>query len=255
MTLLAALKRFMTARLLSRRVEFDWRAVPRGAYLTLALTVAGVAALRAAAPDAPSALARLRPPPSPALFNLASLGEPQTLARLLGLRLQAFDAQSGRYLAIASLPTAPLAAWLAQLAALDPRRHYPYFLAAYVYAHGDAERLHAMADFIRSGFDADPAGRWPYLAHIAVMLRKAGDLASARALAAALRQRAPADAPSWARQLEIFFAEQQGDFDAAIALTVAMLRDGAVRDEAEARFLAQEVLRRLKHARQKRAKP
>src|SRR6185436_10904378 len=186
------------------RLSTDARRLARlPAWLWLALAVALACQVGVRATDLP-------PPPSPQALRLASFGEPQTLARLAMLYLQAFDLGANNALSYQQLDYPRLIGWLRAILALDPRSDYPLFSAARVYAEvGDPVRSRLMLEFIHEQYLLDPDRRWPWLAHAALLAKhRLHDLPLARRYAAAIdRHTQAADVPLWARQMEVFILE------------------------------------------------
>lgn len=221
------------------------RDVPSLVWLGLALALAAQIAWRTAAPPVTTAADDLPPPPTAAALRLAAFGEPQALARVAMLYLQAYDYGGTNAVPYARLDYARLVGWLDAILALDPRSDYPLFAAARVYAENpDAQRARAALEFVYRQFLADPDRRWAFLAHAALVAKhRLKDLALARRYAAAIDRetRAP-NVPLWARQMEIFILEDMNELDAARILLGGLLDSGAIKDPKEAEFLA----RRLK---------
>jgi hypothetical protein len=114
-------------------------------------------------------------------------------------------------------------------------------MASHVYAQvsGSPERQRAMAEFVFREFPHDPARRWPWLAHVAIMARhRLGDMPVAIRYADAIRDHANLpEVPAWARQMHIFLREDAGERDAARALLGGLLASGTVTDPHEIAFL------------------
>jgi len=190
---------------------------------------------------APSTLAvDLPPAPSAAALRAASFGEAPATARFAMLYLQAFDLGSGNTQSYRQLDFDRLAEWLRTVLAVDPRSHYPLFAAARIYAEaGDPGRTRTMLAFVHSAFLEDPDRRWPALAHAALLAKhRLRDLPLARRYAADL-QRLASDPrmPLWARQMEIFVAEDMNELEAAKIMLGGLLESGKLDDPDERRFL------------------
>lgn len=207
----------------------------------LALAAALIAQLSWQALPTPDARAQQLPaPPSRAALQLASLGEPVALSKLMMLYLQGFDDQPGVRIAWRELDYANLRAWLARSLELDPRAQYPLFAASELYsAVDDPARTRAMLDFVYASFAADPDRRWPWLAHAALIAHhRLHDAPLARSYAAAIRDLAHGPAvPQWARQLDLFFGNDMNELDSTKALIGALLSSGQVSDPKELAFL------------------
>lgn len=179
--------------------------------------------------------------PALALLRLASLGEPQALAKVSMLYVQSHDEQAGLSLAFRTLDYTRLRDWLDSILALDPRAQYPLLAASEVYAAvSDPPRARLMLDLVYRRYREDPARRWPWLAHAALVARhQLNDMALARQYAQALRTQSGASAlPLWARELEIFIAADMGEADSARTLIGALLASGQISDPHELAFLA-----------------
>jgi len=189
----------------------------------------------------PRARAEALPPaPAPAALQLASLGDPLALSRLLMLYLQGYDDQAGVVIAWRDMDYGRIRQWLERVLELDPRSQYPLLAASEVYgAVGDPARVWLMLDLVYARFEEDPNRRWPWLAHAAVVARhRLHDLPLARRYAQAIRLRATGpQVPAWARELELFVLEEMNQAEAARALIGALLASGQITDANELRFL------------------
>jgi hypothetical protein len=220
------------------------RQAPRRVLLALLLALAAQLAWQAGQP-APRAHAQdLPPPPSTAALQLAALGDPVALSRVTMLYVQGFDEQAGISIAWRELDYGRVVGWLQRVLDLDPRSQYPLLAASTVYgAVSDPARARQMLDFVYARFAEDPDRRWPWLAQAALAARhRLHDLPLARRYAAAIRQQATGPGvPPWARELEIFMAEDMDELDAARALAGALLRSGRITDPHELQFLAERL--------------
>jgi hypothetical protein len=194
---------------------------------------------------APTARAEALPaPPSLAVLNVVSLGQPEVLARVLMLWLQAFDYQPGISISFRDLDYARVEAWLARILDLDPQFQYPLLAASRLYGEVyDPEKQRRMLAFVAARFDEDPARRWQWLAHAVYLAKhRLGDLDYALSLA---RQLANADAgaaiPNWARQMQIFVLEDMGELESAKVLLGGLLDSGEISDPRERWFLSQRL--------------
>jgi len=219
--------------------------VPAIVWIALAIALAAQIGWRSASSRPALAAADLPPAPSVAALRLAALGEPEALARLSMLYLQAYDYGGTNTTPYSRLDYGRLIAWLDAIVALDPRSDYPLFAAARVYAdNADPARARLALEFIYRQFLADPDRRWASMAHAALVAKhRLKDLPLARRYAAAIDRhtRAP-DVPLWARQMEVFILEDMNELEAARILLGGMLASGNIKDPQEAAFLA----RRLK---------
>lgn len=192
---------------------------------------------------APSARAEnLAPAPSVNSIRLSSLSEPIPASGLLALRLQAFDNQPGLSIPFVNLDYARLSAWLDTLLALDPRSDYPLLMASYLYAQvPDQARQRLMLDFTYRQFLADPARRWRFLAHAALIAKhRLNDLPLALRYARAIQAHAHIPSiPHWASQMPIFILEDMGELEAAKIELGALLATGSITDPQESHFLTE----------------
>ena len=213
-------------------------------WLVLGAALAGQIALRALQVPLRLGSADLPPAPSSAALRLASFGEPEAMARLAMLYLQAFDYGGTNASPYRKLDYGRLVDWLRALLELDPRSEYPLFAAARVYAEvPDAAKSRMVLEFVYREFFADPNRRWPSLAHAALLAKhRLHDLPLARRYAAAIQRYARSPGvPLWARQMEVFILEDMNELEAARIMLGGMLASGAIDDPAEARFLRREL--------------
>lgn len=209
-------------------------AVPRWVLALLGVSLATQIAWQAARSGSSNSRAVLPPAPGAPALRLASFGEPEAAARLTMIFVQSRE----------SVDYSRLFAWLESVLALDPRTQYPLFAAARVYAEtADAQRSRAALDFVYRQFLHDPARRWPWLAHAALIAKhRLKDLALARTYARALEQHtARVPLPLWARQMEIFILEDMNELEAARIMIASWLQSGQLDDPAELRFLKQRL--------------
>lgn len=214
--------------------------LPRWLWGALAVALAAQLAVHGAAPARRVSAQDLPPAPRAAALRLASLGEPEALARVLMLYLQAFDLGGGNALPYRQLDYGRLIAWLESILALDPRSQYPLFSAARIYAeHADPQRTRQMLDFLYREYFVDPNRRWPWLAHAALLAKhELKDLPLARRYAAAIaRNTTDPTVPLWAKQMEVFILEDMGEYEAERIMLGGLLASGRITDPAEARLL------------------
>ena len=219
-------------------------AVPKALWLMLALALALQLLWHASRPP-PAAQMQLLPPAPPlAVLQLASLGEPIALSKIMMLVLQGHDDQPGLNIALGQLDYGTVEAWLGRMLELDPRAQYPLLAASQVYgAAGDPVRTRQMLEFVYARFGEDPNRRWPWLAHAAIVARhRLHDLPLARKYARAIRLRARgADVPAWAGELEVFILQDMNEMEAARILIGGLLRGGQISDPHELQFLSERL--------------
>lgn len=179
--------------------------------------------------------------PDTRLLHLYGLGEPDALAKVLMLWLQAFDNQPGVSIPFARLDYARVVNWLDALLDLDSRFQYPLLSASRVYTETpDVAGKRQMLEFVHRRFREDPERRWPWMAHaVYVAKHRIKDLQLALKYANALRLNVSSDtAPPWVTQMEIFVLEDQGEIESARIIIGGLLASGRLADnDNELRFL------------------
>ncbi len=218
----------------------------------LAAALALQLGLHAALPEPQAKAPDLAAPPTASLLRLASLGEPIALAKILMLRLQAFDYQSGSRIPYKELDYARVQAWLARILELDPGGQYPLLAASRLYAEvPDEARQRSMLDFVYRQYLLDPNRRWPWLAHATFLAKyRLKDMALALKYADALQEYTTAkDVPAWAITMGIFIREDLNELDTERIMIGGLIASGRITDPAELRFLdgrLREIEQRLK---------
>jgi hypothetical protein len=218
--------------------------VPSWLWVALALGLAAQVTWQAWRPLPAAEAEDLPPAPRAAALRAASLGEPAAASRLAMLYVQAFDLGAGNLLPYRRLDYARLRGWLRAALDTDPRSDYPLFAASRIYAEvDDPARCREMLDFVHEAFLENPGARWQWLAQAALLAKhRLGDLPLARRYAADL-QRLARDPrmPLWARQMELFIAEDMNELEAAKIMLGGLLESGQLQDPAERRFLQQRL--------------
>ena len=179
--------------------------------------------------------------PDTRLLRISAMGEPGTLAKVLMLRLQAFDNQPGISIPFAGLDYARVINWLDALLDLDSRFQYPLLSAARVYTETpDNGRKRQMLEFVHRRFLEDPDRRWPWMVHaVYVAKHRIKDLQLALKYANALRLNVSSDAaPPWVTQMEIYVLEDLGELESARIIIGGLLESGNLAgNDNELRFL------------------
>jgi hypothetical protein len=224
------------------------RRTPAWAKLLAAGALALQIAFGAMQPPPRAQAAALPPPPSGPLLALLEAFDRLPAAHMLMLYLQAFDNQPGVSIPYRDLHYTRVAQWLRAALQLDPIGQYPLLMASQLYAQvPDPDRQRFMLEFVYEQFLADPDRRWPWLAHGAIMAKhRLNDLPLALRFARAIA-RYSLNAPSWARQMQIFLLEDMGEYESARILLGGLLASGVVTDRHE-QILLQERLERLEAA-------
>lgn len=215
-------------------------AVPAWLWAALGLTLAVQLGLQIGRPPPSTAADDLPPAPRGAALRAMSLGEPAAGARLAMVYVQAFDLGAGNAQPYRRLDYGRLRAWLRAILDTDPRTAYPLFAAARIYAEvDDPRKAREMLAFIHDAFPEDPNGRWPWLAQAAhVAKHRLKDLSLALRYAADLERLTTDPAiPLWARQMQIFIAEDMGELERAKIMAGGLLESGKLDDPGERQFL------------------
>lgn len=228
-------------------------AVPRGVVIALALALILQSALRLTQAPPSTETSDLPTAPPVPMLKIAAFGEPQALAKLMMMYLQAYDYRADNKIPFQKLDYGVLTQWLHAMLVLDPEAQYPLFAASRIYADiPDQARTRVMLDFIYREFAADPDRRWPSMVTAALLAKhRLNDLPLALTYATAIGTLAKGPGvPGWAQQMRIFLLEDMNEFEAAKALIAGLVRNGNIHDPAELRFLQQrlEALEQQTHA-------
>ena len=218
------------------------RAVPFKILAAVAICLALQLGFASIQPKPQAQANALGAPPSTAVSRFLSFGEPIALAQMMTLYLQAFDNQPGISIPFNNLDYSRVAIWLSRILELDPHGQYPLMMASQLYSQvPDTAKQRYMLAFVYRAFFFDPAHRWPWLAHAAIMAKhRLKDLPLALQYAQAIAKNAKAvDVPHWATQMPIFILEEMGEAESAKIMLGALLANGTITDPHEIRFLTQ----------------
>jgi hypothetical protein len=225
-------------------VERSLRSVPPSALAILIVGLCAQGLWHHLRPPPEACAAALPSPPSAGSLALFALGDPEALARLLMLWLQAHDNQPGISLPFKDLDYDKVVGWLGRILDLDPRAQYPLLAAARLYAEvPDEAKQRAVLEFVYRRFLEDPDRRWPWLAHgVFVARHRLHDPRLAQRFAEALARHATGpEVPHWVQQMRIFVLADLGEVEAARALIRALLDSGRITDPHEIRFLSERL--------------
>ncbi len=232
------------ARIAAAPAPRPWSAVPVGVRIALAVVLVAQLAAHAPAPAPQARASDLPSPPGAATMRVAALGDRLPAAQLATLYLQSFDNPPGISIPFSQLDYERVASWLTLLSDLDPHSQYPFLLASHVYASvPDAARQRRMLSFVHDRFHADPARRWRWLAHAAILARhRLDDLPLAIRYARVLTDRATdPSVPGWVRQMSVLLLADTGEREAAQVLLGGLLDAGAITDTQEMQFLLERL--------------
>ena len=173
------------------------------------------------------------------------MGSQQLASYLLAIRLQLHDNQAGKHIRYSQLDYKRLVNWLDQIYLLNKRSEYPMILASRVYSQTrDKARLRIILEFINRTFMLNPQLHWRRLAEASVIAKhQLGDIPLALQMAEKLTSQPPSvKMPHWARDIQFILLGDMNEFEAAIAIIVALLQSEAVNDPDEARYLQEKLL-------------
>jgi hypothetical protein len=178
-------------------------------------------------------------------YRVASMESDRLLSYLLAIRLQLHDNQSGKHIRYEQLDYQKLTHWLNEITALNPHSEYPTMLASRVYSQtSDKQNMRLMIDFIQANFTREPQLHWRRMTEATILAKhKLGDLSLALSLAEQLTtQTLDVVMPQWARDMQFILLGELNEFEAGIAIIVAMLESGSLENADERRFLRVKLL-------------
>jgi hypothetical protein len=178
-------------------------------------------------------------------YRVASMESDRLLSYLLAIRLQLHDNQSGKHIRYEQLDYQKLTHWLNEITALNPHSEYPTMLASRVYSQtSDKQNMRLMIDFIQASFTREPQLHWRRMTEATILAKhKLGDLSLALSLAEQLTtQTLDVVMPQWARDMQFILLGELNEFEAGIAIIVAMLESGSLENADERRFLRVKLL-------------
>lgn len=187
----------------------------------------------------------LEEPWASSTYRIASIGSERLMSYLLAIRLQLHDNQLGKHIRYEQLDYQKLIRWLEQINRLNIESEYPSLLASRVYSQiTDKKKQRLMIDFIQRSFTQNPRLNWRRMTEATILAKhKLGDLELALSLSEQLTNQ-PADVvmPHWARDMQFILLGEMNEFEAGIAIIVALLESGSIKDPDEERFLKGKLL-------------
>jgi len=225
--------------------ERSFTTIPKPVVLLVVISLCVQVFWHSVQPDNRAQAEDLIASPSASSLQALSFGDPVFLAKILMLWLQAFDNQPGVSIPYKDLDYDKVESWLGSILQLDPGGQYPLLAASRLYAYvPDEARQRQMLDFIYQQYQVDPANRWPWLAHGAIVAKhKLKDLPLALKFSQAIADKSDIkDIPLWAKQMQVFILEDMGEFEAARFLIGGLLDSGSITDPKEINFLNQRLL-------------
>jgi len=196
------------------------------------------------APEPSVQIQALTKPPQLELLRIFSLGDPIVAAKILMLWLQAYDSQAGKVFSYQQLNYNSLQKWLEQILHFDPKSQYPLLAASHFYSMiGEPHKKRQMLEFVYQQFFIDPATRWRWLAHAAILAKhRLKDLPLALKYAEAIAAHATPDMPYWAQEMRLFILEDMGELERARLIIGGMLANGQITAPDEIKFLNEKLL-------------
>ena len=187
---------------------------------------------------------KLKSPPKANILSIASLGEPEVLAKILMLWLQAFDNQPGISIPFSRLDYDKLESWLELIIKLDPKSNYALLAASRIYTEvPDPNKQKKMMELVYRHFLENPKKNWPWLAHITIVAKhRLKDYELALKYAHVLSDtKLSSDVPAWARQLEFIVLEDMGELETIRILAGGLIQNKLISDPKELRWLEQRL--------------
>jgi hypothetical protein len=229
-----------------KRVERPFNSLPRPLMACfLLILVVQIWTVQGALSAGDLAYKPLAEPFASSTYRVASMESDRLLSYLLAIRLQLHDNQSGKHIRYEQLDYQKLTHWLNQITALNPHSEYPAMLASRVYSQTtDKQNMRLMIDFIQASFTREPQLHWRRMTEATILAKhKLGDLSLALSLAEQLTTQ-PIDVvmPQWARDMQFILLGELNEFEAGIAIIVAMLESGSLENADERRFLRVKLL-------------
>lgn len=170
-------------------------------------------------------------PPAPTKTTALafSLGDEQFSYRFLGILLQSFGNTSGRYEALKNYDYDTLYEWFELLDGIDARSEYLPYLVTYYFGSAQTNpQLRFVAKFLEDVGIRIGRQKWKWLAQAIYIARyKLKDIEYARELAAKLAEHKDPNVGAWAKNMDAYIMAQMGDKEAAINLTLLLLKNNS----------------------------
>lgn len=197
-------------------------------------------------------------PPSKDGIVMAALGDQQLAYRVLGMMLQNFGEIGGRSTKFEDYNYKNLGKWFFLADQLDPKSNFVPLLAAYYFgATKNKDDLNHVIDYL-AHIGKRPYGQhWRWLSQ-AVFIAKfqQEDHEKALSLAYELADLWTEDMPGWAKQMPAFILADMGQKEAAMALLLGLIQEGADKfHPAEVNFMHSYICERILTAQEAQAEP
>ena len=224
--------------------ERSFTTIPKPVVLLVVISLSVQIFWHSVQPDNRAQAQDLVASPSASSLQALSFGDPVFLAKILMLWLQAFDNQPGVSVPYKDLDYDKVESWLGAILQLDPGGQYPLLAASRLYAQvPDEAKQRQMLEFVYQQFLIDPANRWPWLAHAAIVAKHhLKDLPLALKFSRAIADKSDSnEIPAWARQMQLVVLEDMGELESAQFLIGGLLESGKITDPKEISFLNQRL--------------
>lgn len=214
--------------------------VPKWVYVFLALALSTQLTFHSLSiKPKPTPITEYGTPLPYSVAKILSFGDNELASKFLVLRIQAFDNQPGVSIPFRDLDYFELSDWLNLIVKLDEKSEYPHFLMSKIYSQVvDVNRQYIAVEWVRKQFANRPNERWEWMVHITTFVKHfLHNDELALAYASELRAKTdPHKVPSWVRQIELFFIENDGQFEAAAAILAKQLESGYITEPHEFAF-------------------
>jgi len=190
-------------------------------------------------------------PPAPSVMSASAmtLGDTQMSYRFLGLLLQIYGNTGGRYTAMKNYDYNALKQWFDVLHEMDSRSEYLPFLVSYYFTAGQQtpDQLRIAVQFLEKAGVGTGDMQWRWLAQAVFLARyRLNDIQYALDLSHKLENHADPAVGLWARNLPSIIMGNMGEKDAALSLSLALLKEyGATMDHREVYYLKTYICNQL----------
>jgi hypothetical protein len=169
------------------------------------------------------------PAPTQTTALALSLGDEQFSYRFLGMMLQSFGNTSGRFEVFEDYDYSALYDWFLLLDNIDSRPEYLPYLATYYFGSSSIdEQIKVITKFLELVGSRSGRKKWKWLTQAVYLARyRLKDLEHAQYLARKLSNHSDPDVGAWARNLNSYIMAEMGDKEAAINLTLMLLKNNA----------------------------
>ena len=190
------------------------------------------------------------PPPSEANLRAKSFGDEQFYFRIAAFNIQNAGDSFGRTTSLKKYDYSKLYEWWSLLDSLDPRSDFVPSLASYYYGATPKkqEQIPYVVQYLDEHADRDPEKKWWWYTQAVYHAKHRLDdndlaLKIARKLTAIPKE---IDMPLWARQMQAFILEDQGEYKQACDIILEILDTHEELKEGEINFMMYFITERVK---------